>query len=68
MLGTAENKDEFISDVPLWIYWLSRYGQLAKTNTYQLCTDTECHLEDSLKVMDGERESKESVLLTSWWD
>ena len=29
---------------------------------YQFCVDTECHLEDLLRAMDGKRVSMESML------
>ena len=48
------SKDELISDVLLWTPTHGRVsvGQPARIYLYQLCADTECHLDNLLRAVD----------------
>ena len=68
------SKDKLRSDGPLWTpshRWV-RVGRPVRTYLQQLCTDTECSMEDLLEVMDNRSKWWERVreICTSsmtWW-
>ena len=68
------SRDEFISDVLLWIptYGRAKAGWLAQTFIQQLCEDTGCSPEDLLKAMNNREKCREKVREirangTTWW-
>ena len=68
------SRDEFISDVLLWIpaYGRAKVGRPARTYIQQLCEDTRCSPEDLLEAMNDREKWQERVRDirargTTWW-
>ena len=68
------NKDELISDVPLWnpTYGRAKAGRPNRTYIQQLCEDTGCSREDRPEAMNDRVEWRERVRDicasgTTWW-
>ena len=65
------NRDELISDIPLWVpsHGWTKAGRPARTYILQLCTNTGCSLEDRPGAMGGRREMVKDIRAdgATWW-